>query len=353
MRIWFRLLRSISSDYFLLLRVLGAGSKFHKSKWYKALQGNRKFDLFAEPNETVHGHQRRLVSRVYSMDTIKHLEPYVNATITHFIERMHGFQGKEMDMGKWLQLFAFGKRRRYVFVCFWTGQLMNWSGGIFLMVDVIGEITFARRFGFMDALQDDGIFDKIQNSVRSGVWLAHVPWILHLHNFLMPVIGNHLAINDRNGTIRDYTIKEVQNRFDRGSDRPDILGKLFDIHKEKPEEMDFTSIVSVASSNVGAGSDTTAISLRAMIFYLLKYPEKKALLLEEIDEAARAHGIGGIFTFDQAREMPYLQAVMHEAMRLYPAIGATLPRITPQEGLLIGDKFIPGGVQICSTVVIK
>ena len=196
----------------------------------------------------------------------------------------------------------------------------------------------------MDALQDDGIFDQIQRSVRSGVWLAHAPWILHLHNFLMPVIGNWLAINDRNGTIRDYTIQEVKNRFDRGSDRPDILGRLFEIHNERPDEMNMSNITSVASSNVGAGSDTTAISLRAMIYFLLKHPEKKAILMREIDEMAVANNVKDIITFDQAREMPYLQAVMYEAMRLYPAIGASLPRITPPEGLAIGNKFIPGGV---------
>ncbi|KAK5465517.1 hypothetical protein LTS15_002080 [Exophiala xenobiotica] len=102
----------------------------------------------------------------------------------------------------------------------------------------------------------------------------------------MPVIGNHLAINDREGTIRDYTNREVHERFNRGSDRPDILGKLFSIHKEKPVEMDFANVTSVAFSNVGAGSDTTAISLRAILYYLLKNPEKKAKLIQEVDKTA-------------------------------------------------------------------
>lgn len=205
-------------------------------------------------------------------------------------------------------------------------------------------MTFSRPFGFLDAQQDDGIFTKINNSVRSGTWLAHVPWVLRFHNFLVPVIGNWLAANDRDGTIRDYTTREVQNRFDRGSDRPDILGRLFEINKEKPETMDMTNIVSVASANVGAGSDTTAISLRAMIYYLLKYPEKKAKLLEEIAEMVREGEISGLVTFDQAQRMPYLQAVMYEAMRLYPAIGMILPRVTPPNGFSVGERIIPGGV---------
>ena len=213
------------------------------------------------------------------------------------------------------------------------------------MADVIGEITFARRFGFMDALEDDGIFDQIQRSVRSGVWLAHVPYILRLHNWFMPIIGNHLAINDRNGTIRDYTVREVDGRFDRGSDRPDILGKLISINKERPVEMSKNNIVSVAGSNIGAGSDTTAISLRAILFFLLRNPDKLKALLGEIDSMVREENIIDVFSFAQASKMPYLQAVMYEAMRLYPAIGATLPRITPHGGLVIGERFIPAGVR--------
>ena len=212
-------------------------------------------------------------------------------------------------------------------------------------LDIIGEITFSRPFGFMDAQQDDGIFGRIQTSVASGMWLAHVPWFWWLHNFLMPIIGNHLAINNREGTIRDYTVREVQGRFDRGSNRPDILGKLFEIHQERPKEMDMTNICSVANENIGAGSDTTAISLRAMFYFLLTHTDKKAKLLEEIDEVARSKSVSTIFTFDEARDMPYLQAVMYESMRLYPAIGNSLPRTTPPEGFSIGQQYIPGGVR--------
>lgn len=197
----------------------------------------------------------------------------------------------------------------------------------------------------MESQQDDGIFLRIQKSVASGMWLAHVPWFWRLHNFLMPVIGNHLAINNREGTIRDYTMREVQSRMERGSDRPDILGKLFEIHQEKPKEMDMTNICSVANENIGAGSDTTAISLRAMLYFLLTHPDKKANLLEEIDQVASSKDVLNIFAFDHAREMPYLQAVMYESMRLYPAIGNSLPRTTPPEGLQIGERYLPSGVR--------
>ena len=82
------------------------------------LQGGRKFDLFAEPNETIHGQQRRLVSRAYAMDSLKDLEPYVDSAIRHFLTTLMASQDQEVDMGKWLQLFAFGKS-------YWLGRFFK------------------------------------------------------------------------------------------------------------------------------------------------------------------------------------------------------------------------------------
>jgi hypothetical protein len=73
-------------------------------------QGHRKFDLFAERDEGIHASQRRLVSHIYAVDSLKDLEKYVEDAVSHFISKLHKMQGNEVDLGVWLQLFAFGKR---------------------------------------------------------------------------------------------------------------------------------------------------------------------------------------------------------------------------------------------------
>ena len=86
----------------------GPGTKFRKSDWYSVFQGHRKFDLFAERDEGIHGSQRRLVSKVYALDSLKDLEKYVQEAVHHFIAILHETQGTKIDLGVWLQLFAFG-----------------------------------------------------------------------------------------------------------------------------------------------------------------------------------------------------------------------------------------------------
>lgn len=96
------------SDLAAVKTIYSAGTKFRKSDWYSVWQGHRKFDLFAERNERVHGEQRRLISRAYSMESLRDLEPYVDDAVEVFLEKMEERRGGVVDIGNWVQLFAFG-----------------------------------------------------------------------------------------------------------------------------------------------------------------------------------------------------------------------------------------------------
>lgn len=102
------------NDLSAVKQIYGAGTRFTKSPWYSVWQGRRKFDLFPERNEKVHSEQKRLVSRIYSMSALKDLEPYVNDCVTLFMDKMKAQEGRVVNIGYWLQLFAFGK---CIFAC--------------------------------------------------------------------------------------------------------------------------------------------------------------------------------------------------------------------------------------------
>jgi len=88
--------------------VYGAGSKYAKSDWYSVWQGHRKFDLFGGRDDKVHGRQRALVSRAYSMTSLHDLEQYVDDTIKVFLDKMAEAKG-QVNLGMWVQLYAFGE----------------------------------------------------------------------------------------------------------------------------------------------------------------------------------------------------------------------------------------------------
>ena len=115
--------------------------------------------------------------------------------------------------------------------------------------------------------------------------------------------------------MRQYTIREIDARKDRGSDHTDMLSKFFAVNREKPAQMDDAAVISMTASNIFAGSDTTAISLRAIIYYLLKNQSCKQKLIEEIEARRRQSKISNPVELSEADDMPYLQAVMYEALR--------------------------------------
>ncbi|KAF2123910.1 cytochrome P450 [Dothidotthia symphoricarpi CBS 119687] len=311
------------SDPAALKTIYGAGTKFWKSDWYSVWQGHRTFDLFGERNEKVHGRQRRLVSNIYSLDQLRKLEPYVDSTLDLFLERVRevGQGGKGVDMGKWAQMFAF---------------------------DVIGEVTFSRRFGFLSAGKDDGSFSAIDDALLSAAWIGQVPWLYWLHDFIMPVIGNYLGVNNRNGSLRQFAARECENRKGRGSDHRDILAALKDVQDQKPEEFDDNGVLSMAASNIFAGSDTTGISIGAVLYNVCKDPRVKEKLVEEIRQTIEKEGLDATqnMPFKTGFAMPYLQAVIYEALRMHPAVGMTLPRVVPAEGFEYEGVFIPAGTII-------
>jgi cytochrome P450 len=41
-------------------------------------------------------------------------------------------------------------------------------------------------------------------------------------------------------------------------------------------------------------------------------------------------------------KLPYLDAVIHETLRMHPPVPSGVQRMTPPEGLQIGETFVPG-----------
>ena len=90
-----------------------------------------------------------------------------------------------------------------------------------------------------------------------------------------------------------------------------------------------------------AGADTTAASLAAIFYHLHRNPSTVAALRAEID--ASCPDTTRPITFKEAQTLPYLQAVIREALRMHPATGLCLERDVPDGGLELNEHFLPAG----------
>lgn len=277
------------------------------------------------------------------MSSLTQLEQGVDETVALFISRM-GDQGSQVvDLGYWLQLMAFGKQDRRHLDVVSSSQSPRYIDSS-LCTDVIGEVAFSRRFGFLEAGKDDGTLGRIELALQSLASVGQTPWVFWLDHYLAPLIGHRLNLVLRHGTIRNYASQEVQARKVRHSGGEDILGQLFEVQKQKPDQLDDHAITSIATATVFAGSDTTAISLRAIVYLLLKNPPCLQRMIKELEERKSDGRLSFPAKFSQVSDWPYLQAIISEALRLHPAVGLTLPRVVPGGGTTIAGRFIPAGV---------
>lgn len=88
-----------------------------------------------------------------------------------------------------------------------------------------------------------------------------------------------------------------------------------------------------------AGGETTSTSMAAITFYLLKSPECYQKLKNEV--RGRYKSLHEIDIASTA-QLPYLQAVIKEGMRIFPAGPQGLPRRST--GMMVEGHHVPAGV---------
>jgi cytochrome P450 len=99
-------------------------------------------------------------------------------------------------------------------------------------------------------------------------------------------------------------------------------------------------IVMEAKAFIIAGTDTTAITSSYLVWAVLKHPEVKGRLLNELKTLPEN------FTISDVQKLLYVQMVVNEALRLYGAVSSSLPRVAPAGGMNIGGHFIPEGTTV-------
>lgn len=81
-------------------------------------------------------------------------------------------------------------------------------------------------------------------------------------------------MNGINFTTEQLNRGKDRFNMEKGSpDRQDFMSKLFRLHHENPGKFPESAVFTTCMTNIGAGSDTTSISLCAVIYDLASHPK--------------------------------------------------------------------------------
>ncbi len=325
--------------------IYGKGTEFDKSSWYESWNDPGFKSLFTEPSVKVHGQLRRKFQSTYTMSSMIHYEGFAEDCIELLCERLEEVAREDVqtDLSRWL---------------------LSYAG------DAVSMITYSKRMGFLDAGEDVGDFFKTMNgnalySMLVGIYAEIHPLVFRVTTWLRRLklssgsarmyIGRFNAdLIEEKWRLRASGEKTGKSSPDVavGDDAPkDFLSKFLDYHEQDPNRFTNRDINIGLVGNVVAGSDTTASALTAIMYCLLKHPSSLVKLRDEIATANYAGALSSPPTFKQAHELPYLQAVIQEAMRLHPPTGLPLQRVVPAGGHTIYGHYFPAGTVVGAHII--
>lgn len=181
------------------------------------------------------------------------------------------------------------------------------------------------------------------------MYAAHVGVFAEWHRQISGLLSR-LAKADGMSAMLKFTQTQMAEHTSDPNVKPraegDFISKLLTLRHNDPEKISMADIFGTCITNIGAGSDTTSISLGSVIYHLCRCPKAMQALKDEIDTMEAAGKISNPVTFAETQQMPYLQAVIKEALRIHPATGLPLGRVVPQGGKLIAGYTIPEGVGV-------
>jgi cytochrome P450 len=221
----------------------------------------------------------------------------------------------------------------------------------YFTLDVISGVGLGKTFGMLR--RDEDVHDYIESSeqgIRGSrlilsmglAWLAQAPGVGRL---ILPSAGDSSGFGRMMRTCFEYVDERAASATDK---RSDMLASFIRHGLEGDE------LRSEALEQIIAGSDTTAGAIRGTLLHVMGNPRVYALLQREVDAAVRdgkAPAAGeGLVSFAQTKELPYLQAVVREGLRMWTPVASYLPRDVPAGGDVVSvdgaDVFLPGGVTI-------
>lgn len=133
-------------------------------------------------------------------------------------------------------------------------------------------------------------------------------------------------------------------RYIAGEKLDDFFSAMMEDKNGSPHNLEWGEIVAEISIMMNAGHDTTAISLRNVLFFLLKNPRCMEKLREELDEVLNEDDV--VAPYSKVKHLPYLRACIDESLRMMPPVIFGLPRRTPPEGASILDDFVAGDTSV-------
>jgi len=274
-------------------------------------------------------HQRKTASQMFTQKLFKeHIWVVVNRNATKLRDIMLE-AADSVDAGQPLDVF----------------NLMNR-----FTLDTIGEIGFGKSIGSLEDSTSPFLksFDRAQQIVFFRFLFAGWKVLRWMGWGFESETAEHFNVLD--GYSRNV-VRELRDRIANeagqtptGADfeaRKSFVGLFLADAAKKGAEPTEDYLRDLVLNFLIAGRDTTAQALSWTIYCLCNHPEIARKARDEIREVCGVKGPD----YDDVNRLPYLQAIIHEVLRLYPSVPIN-PKFPDNDDTLPDGTFVPRGTAV-------
>lgn len=305
-----------------LRRIWGVRSAWQRSYWYRGLRFDpHKDNAFSTLDDQAHERLRSKLMPGYGGKDVDDLHDQIDKQVAGLVSLLEtkylstDTDFRPVDLARKVQYFT---------------------------LDVISALAFGKELGYL-AGDDDlhGYIKTTESTLPIMLATALVPWFLYTIQsprlkWLIPNVRSIVGI----GTVVGVAYDAVAERYgDKPLVKRDMLGS-FVRHGLTKEEAEGETVVQII-----AGSDTSATAIRSTLLFIMTNPRVYRRLQAEIDEGIREGRISSPITDAEARELPYLQGVIREGLRMWPPATAVLPKVSTTDQVVCGVR-IPAGTNV-------
>ncbi|KAI1791472.1 high nitrogen upregulated cytochrome P450 monooxygenase 2 [Ganoderma leucocontextum] len=298
-------------DPSVALTILGASGLPKGTDWVGGMLRDHNLPVVGIRDIDEHLRRRRAWNRGLGPAALREYEHVLARRAQLLVRRLEDQEG-EVNLGQWLNYFAY---------------------------DFMSDMAFGGGSELLNEGDRNNVWAVLDKGMALAAFFAHVPW---LGVYVGHIPGAAWPLN----SLHRHGEKCAAKRLAQGSTTSDLFHYLNNEDLPDRTPPPARQLYDDGVLAVVAGSDTVSSAMTSIFNCLLTHPETYAKLQEEVD---RFYPAGeDAFSTKHHRDMHYLQAVIHEALRLFPPIASASQRRLPRtsQGITVGSIYIPPGTAI-------
>ena len=203
--------------------------------------------------------------------------------------------------------------------------------------DTLGDLQFGESFHSLESHEQHPWVSAILLGLKFGM-------LLTIFHHFPPLQAKWLVPNSVHEKAREHfqwASKQIEKRMNRETERPDFMKYMLDHSNEKGMSRD--QIYSNSTFLILAGSETSATTCTAATWFLVKNPPTLKKVQNEIRSNLKSMDE---ITVTSTSKLPYLHAVIQEALRIHPNGPISVPRLVDRPGVTVSGYQIPVGTRV-------